>query len=131
MREMRGVKCQNRQKNSPLVVPPLRSSPQLSGDVDLMHPPAALELQKHKLKRLVQSPNSFFMDVKCQVRVDGAKRLRDAEITIFAFRVTTRERVPRENTRDREGGISSVRPGSCPGWWRLLGFSRRESFRAI
>ena len=25
----------------------------------------ALEKRKHKLKRLVQSPNSFFMDVKC------------------------------------------------------------------
>jgi small subunit ribosomal protein S27e len=28
-------------------------------------PPAALEREKHKLKRLVQSPNSYFMDVKC------------------------------------------------------------------
>eukprot|EP00878_Enallax_costatus_P012217 GHUV01012760.1.p1 GENE.GHUV01012760.1~~GHUV01012760.1.p1 ORF type:complete len:156 (+),score=3.72 GHUV01012760.1:103-570(+) len=28
-------------------------------------PPKALELQKHKLKRLVQAPNSYFMDVKC------------------------------------------------------------------
>lgn len=37
----------------------------LSSDVDLLHPPAELEKQKHKLKRLVQSPNSFFMDVKC------------------------------------------------------------------
>lgn len=35
-------------------------------DLDLGHPPAALEAQKHKLKRLVQSPNSYFMDVKCQ-----------------------------------------------------------------
>jgi len=31
-----------------------------------LNPPAALEAGKHKLKRLVQSPNSFFMDVKCQ-----------------------------------------------------------------
>jgi hypothetical protein len=38
-------------------------------DIDLLHPPAALEAQRHKLKRLVQSPNSFFMDVKCQVRL--------------------------------------------------------------
>ncbi|XP_010916940.2 small ribosomal subunit protein eS27y [Elaeis guineensis] len=29
-------------------------------------PPAELEKRRHKLKRLVQSPNSFFMDVKCQ-----------------------------------------------------------------
>ncbi len=33
---------------------------------DLLHPLAADEARKHKLKRLVQSPNSFFMDVKCQ-----------------------------------------------------------------
>jgi small subunit ribosomal protein S27e len=34
-------------------------------DHDLLHPPAAYEARCHKLKRLVQSPNSFFMDVKC------------------------------------------------------------------
>nr|GMD50162.1 40S ribosomal protein S27-2 [Ipomoea batatas] len=38
----------------------------LPNDVDLLNPPAELEKKKHKLKRLVQSPNSFFMDVKCQ-----------------------------------------------------------------
>jgi small subunit ribosomal protein S27e len=38
----------------------------LQSDIDLLNPPAELEKQKHKLKRLVQSPNSFFMDVKCQ-----------------------------------------------------------------
>ena len=37
----------------------------LQSDIDLLHPPQELEKQKHKLKRLVQSPNSFFMDVKC------------------------------------------------------------------
>ena len=35
------------------------------GDIDLLHPPRELELRRHKLKRLVPSPNSFFMDVKC------------------------------------------------------------------
>ena len=35
------------------------------GDVDLLHPPRELEMRRHKLKRLVQTPNSFFMDVKC------------------------------------------------------------------
>ena len=44
--------------------PPLKQV--LSYDIDLLHPPAALEARKHKLKRLVQSPNSYFMDVKCQ-----------------------------------------------------------------
>lgn len=31
----------------------------------MLHPDPAVEAKKHKLKRLVQSPNSFFMDVKC------------------------------------------------------------------
>merc|ERR1712173_155327 len=33
--------------------------------VDLLHPSLACEKAKHKKKRLVQAPNSFFMDVKC------------------------------------------------------------------
>ncbi|ORY56439.1 ribosomal protein S27-domain-containing protein [Leucosporidium creatinivorum] len=33
--------------------------------VDLLNPSAATTEQTHKLKRLVQSPNSYFMDVKC------------------------------------------------------------------
>ncbi|KAJ8613435.1 hypothetical protein CTAYLR_002316 [Chrysophaeum taylorii] len=32
---------------------------------DLLHPSFSDEKRKHKLKRLVQMPNSFFMDVKC------------------------------------------------------------------
>lgn len=32
---------------------------------DLLNPTAELETRTHKLKRLVQSPNSFFMDIKC------------------------------------------------------------------
>jgi small subunit ribosomal protein S27e len=50
----------------------------LAADLDLLNPPAELEKRKHKLKRLVQSPNSFFMDVKCQARTcfvnDDAER---------------------------------------------------------
>ncbi|TQD74167.1 hypothetical protein C1H46_040304 [Malus baccata] len=38
----------------------------LQKDIDLLHPPAELEKRKHKIKRLVPTPNSFFMDVKCQ-----------------------------------------------------------------
>ncbi|XP_020106471.1 40S ribosomal protein S27-2-like [Ananas comosus] len=38
----------------------------LQNDIDLLNPPPELEKKKHKLKRLVPSPNSFFMDVKCQ-----------------------------------------------------------------
>ncbi|KPP68298.1 hypothetical protein Z043_113034 [Scleropages formosus] len=32
---------------------------------DLMHPTYEAERQRHKKKRLVQSPNSYFMDVRC------------------------------------------------------------------
>ncbi|KAJ3142505.1 40S ribosomal protein S27 [Physocladia obscura] len=33
--------------------------------IDLLNPLESSEKRSHKLKRLVQSPNSFFMDVKC------------------------------------------------------------------
>ncbi|KAG2350650.1 hypothetical protein BDR05DRAFT_921899 [Suillus weaverae] len=33
--------------------------------IDLLNPSAEHERKQHKLKRLVQSPNSYFMDVKC------------------------------------------------------------------
>lgn len=33
---------------------------------DLLNPSLASEKLKHKKKRLVQGPNAFFMDVKCQ-----------------------------------------------------------------
>ncbi|PNW87445.1 hypothetical protein CHLRE_02g145250v5 [Chlamydomonas reinhardtii] len=38
----------------------------LQQDIDLLNPPRELEKRMHKRKRLVQCPNSFFMDVKCQ-----------------------------------------------------------------
>ncbi|KAI3996668.1 hypothetical protein MKX01_025608 [Papaver californicum] len=38
----------------------------LSNDIDLLSPPAELEKRRQKLKRLVQSTDSSFMDVKCQ-----------------------------------------------------------------
>ena len=34
-------------------------------EIDLLHPTAEHEKSVHKLKRLVQSPNSYFLDVKC------------------------------------------------------------------
>ncbi|MBA0796973.1 hypothetical protein Gohar_007701, partial [Gossypium harknessii] len=42
-------------------LPPPTSFEVLQNDIDLLNPPAELEKKKHKLKRLVQSPNSFFM----------------------------------------------------------------------
>jgi len=50
----------------PNVVIILNTLQVLACDIDLLHPPAELEKQRHKLKRLVASPNSYFMDVKCQ-----------------------------------------------------------------
>ncbi|PWZ24109.1 40S ribosomal protein S27 [Zea mays] len=38
-----------------------KSGQVLQNDIDLLNPPAELEKLKHKKKRLVQSPNSFFM----------------------------------------------------------------------
>ncbi|KAL5569402.1 hypothetical protein UlMin_025977 [Ulmus minor] len=38
----------------------------LQNNIELLNPPVELEKKKHKLKCLLQSPNSFFMDVKCQ-----------------------------------------------------------------
>lgn len=40
-----------------------------------MNPSAATTEQTHKLKRLVQSPNSFFMDVKCPGKLKLVHRL--------------------------------------------------------
>ena len=34
-------------------------------EIDLLNEDPVIEENKHKLKRLIQSPNSYFMDVKC------------------------------------------------------------------
>ncbi|MQL78025.1 hypothetical protein Taro_010454 [Colocasia esculenta] len=43
----------------------------LPNDIDLLNPPAELEKRRHKFKRLVQSPNSFFMNDRVQPLPDG------------------------------------------------------------
>ena len=35
-------------------------------EFDLLHPNPLEEAEKHKLKKLVQKPNSFFLDIKCK-----------------------------------------------------------------
>ena len=35
-------------------------------EYDLLHPDPNEEKQKHKLKKLVQKPNSFFLYIKCK-----------------------------------------------------------------
>ncbi|TNN75346.1 40S ribosomal protein S27-3 [Liparis tanakae] len=52
----------------PSVAPPLKSKTRLLSlfrNTDLLYPSLAKERSRHKKKRLVQSPNSYFMDVKC------------------------------------------------------------------
>lgn len=56
--------CSNQAAIQPNLTPAL--SQVLACDIDLLNPSPELEKRKHKLKRLVQSPNSYFMDVKCQ-----------------------------------------------------------------
>lgn len=34
-------------------------------EIDLLHPSIEEERERHKKHRLVQNPNSFFMDVRC------------------------------------------------------------------
>jgi small subunit ribosomal protein S27e len=34
-------------------------------DIDLLHPTPEDQKRQHKKKRLVQSPNSYFMDIRC------------------------------------------------------------------
>ncbi|XP_073495311.1 small ribosomal subunit protein eS27 [Phyllobates terribilis] len=49
-------------------LPPFLQRPRLENmplAKDLLHPSPEEEKRKHKKKRLVQSPNSYFMDVKC------------------------------------------------------------------
>jgi ribosomal protein S27E len=36
--------------------------------IDYLNPEPEKERRRHKLKRLVQQPNSYFMDVKCHVK---------------------------------------------------------------
>ena len=34
-------------------------------DADLLHPDPIEEAKQHKLKKLIQTPNSYFLDIKC------------------------------------------------------------------
>ena len=52
---------------------------------DLRYPTAEEEAQKHKLKRLVQAPNSYFIDVKCP----GCFNMYVFVILSFLFHSTT------------------------------------------
>lgn len=54
---------------------------------DLMHPRFADEKGRHKKKRLVQSPNSYFMDVKCMGRQRGDPPAPHISFTLLIFAI--------------------------------------------
>eukprot|EP00657_Telonema_sp_P-1_P005088 TRINITY_DN2221_c0_g1_i2.p1 TRINITY_DN2221_c0_g1~~TRINITY_DN2221_c0_g1_i2.p1 ORF type:complete len:132 (+),score=55.24 TRINITY_DN2221_c0_g1_i2:111-506(+) len=57
--------------------------------LDLLHPTPEEEKRKHKLKRLVQSPNSFFMDVKCPGCFHITPVFRHAQTVVFCSSCAT------------------------------------------
>ena len=71
----------------------------LAQDIDLLNPPAELEASKHKLKRLVQAPNSFFMDVKCQVSLVFFSLCALSSRSFATSRRRRLERAPEERVR--------------------------------
>jgi ribosomal protein S27E len=56
---------------------------------DLLHPSIDEERRKHKKKRLVQSPNSYFMDVKCpgcyKITTGKSKKKKKLSLIIVCF----------------------------------------------
>merc|ERR1712164_25618 len=60
-----------------------------SRSLDLLHPIPEEEKRKHKLKRLVQSPNSFFMDVKCPGCFHITPVFRHAQTVVFCSACAT------------------------------------------
>ena len=70
---------------------------------DLLHPSPDEERRKHKLKRLVQSPNSYFMDVKCP-----------GESDIISLCFTTSQWSPIHCLMARIGGVSLYSISSHP-----------------
>ena len=82
----------------------------LAQDIDLLNPPAELEASKHKLKRLVQAPNSFFMDVKCQVSLVFFLFVR-AQLALFRDVASTTPRTPRLTDRPRSSRF--IHPQGC------------------
>lgn len=92
------------------------SSSQLAKD--LLHPSPEEEKRKHKKKRLVQSPNSYFMDVKCPGRGGGshkheAKKLASPEGNTRAdgFHEQAHDAAVEHIVGGREGDLLAGRQG--------------------
>merc|ERR1711881_278057 len=56
---------------------------------DLLYPTHEEESRRHKLKRLFQAPNSFFMDVKCPGCFHITPVFSHAQIVVFCAACST------------------------------------------
>eukprot|EP00955_Chlamydomonas_euryale_P058078 356968-Chlamydomonas_euryale.AAC.22 len=84
---------------------PMPLCPQvLHSDIDLLNPPKEWDARRHKRKRLVQSPNSFFMDVKYVLALQDHAGVKKRSVT----RTGTRCRA--EGSADRPHVRLAARP---------------------
>ncbi|TNJ30170.1 Ribosomal protein S27 [Giardia muris] len=63
-------------------------------NVDLLYPDPVRELQKHKLKRLVKSPNAYFVEVKCANCGEITILYSHANTPVFCTGCTTQISIP-------------------------------------
>ncbi|XP_063144739.1 small ribosomal subunit protein eS27-like [Rattus norvegicus] len=56
---------------------------------DLLHPSPEEEQRKHKKRRLVQSPNSYFMDVQCPGRYEITTVFSRAQTVVLCVGCST------------------------------------------
>lgn len=102
----------------------------LAQDIDLLNPPAELEASKHKLKRLVQAPNSFFMDVKCQVSLVFFLFVR-AQLALFRDVASTTPRTPRLTDRPRSSWFIHPFSGLLQHHHGFLSLANRRALRLV
>lgn len=84
---------------------------------DLMYPSLAKERARHKKKRLVQSPNSYFMDVKCVGKEDCSSAPHSVLCHVLKFMRFQRKQLSRL-LQDHHN--LQPCPDSCTLHWLLL-----------
>ncbi|EET00448.1 SSU ribosomal protein S27E [Giardia duodenalis] len=66
----------------------------VSMNVDLLYPDPVEEQRKHKLKRLVQGPNSYFLEIKCAGCQDIVVVYSHANTPVFCPGCTSQISIP-------------------------------------
>ncbi len=56
---------------------------------DLLHPSRSRELRTHKLKRLLQEPNTYFMDVRCSTCYNISSLFSHAQTRVNCIKCNT------------------------------------------